>query len=418
MTWRDNLRIHPAADLFPMMGDTELRELGEDIKRQGLLTPVVLWKEQKDFEPVLIDGRSRLDAMEAVGIEIEVNSIGTDCDPNTRIMMRRAPLDLWYPIKTSEVRGDRVDGDSYTYAVSLNIRRRHLTTEQKRDLIAAILKATPEKSNRQIAETVKASHVTVGAVRAEMESTGQIDQLTKTVGKDGKERPVAQVVKVREIAAAASEVQVAKVKVTKPEQRTALRIDSFRANIYVIADMFDSFAPKEIETIVQRMASKEGYLEVVRDVADRLRDLVRAAERVLDEQKIEAPPTAPEPETAPTSGALSWKVTPDGIVHLATTPTADFRIVVKDTITLSRKPPGDRWHPDHVIGCFDTLDAAKAAAETGTAHKITAPPTAPPATTAPAKPNRECPHGLFALSCDRCIEAKAAAKQTTETTGA
>jgi hypothetical protein len=56
-------------------------------------------------------------------------------------------------------------------------------------LITKVLKAKPEKSNRQIATEVKASHVTVGAVRGELESTGQINQLKKTTGKDGKARP-------------------------------------------------------------------------------------------------------------------------------------------------------------------------------------------------------------------------------------
>jgi hypothetical protein len=50
------------------------------------------------------------------------------------------------------------------------------------------LKATPEKSNRQIAETAKVDHKTVASVRAEKQATGEIPQLTKTTGKDGKQR--------------------------------------------------------------------------------------------------------------------------------------------------------------------------------------------------------------------------------------
>jgi hypothetical protein len=60
--------------------------------------------------------------------------------------------------------------------------------EQKRERIENLLNGTLEKSNRQIAETVKSSHTTVGTVRTELLSTGQIDQLTKTVGKDGRAR--------------------------------------------------------------------------------------------------------------------------------------------------------------------------------------------------------------------------------------
>lgn len=39
MSWRDH--IHPAADLFPMMSEPELRQLGEDIKKNGLRTPIL-----------------------------------------------------------------------------------------------------------------------------------------------------------------------------------------------------------------------------------------------------------------------------------------------------------------------------------------------------------------------------------------
>ena len=38
--------------------------------------------------------------------------------------------------------------DPYAYVLSANVHRRHLTAEQKRELIAKVLKAQPEKSNR------------------------------------------------------------------------------------------------------------------------------------------------------------------------------------------------------------------------------------------------------------------------------
>jgi hypothetical protein len=40
-TWRDVLPIHPAAELFPLMSEAELRELGEDIQANGLQAPIV-----------------------------------------------------------------------------------------------------------------------------------------------------------------------------------------------------------------------------------------------------------------------------------------------------------------------------------------------------------------------------------------
>jgi hypothetical protein len=35
-SWRDVLKVHPAADLFPLMLPDESKALGDDIKNQGL----------------------------------------------------------------------------------------------------------------------------------------------------------------------------------------------------------------------------------------------------------------------------------------------------------------------------------------------------------------------------------------------
>jgi hypothetical protein len=72
--------------------------------------------------------------------------------------------------------------------ISANIHRRHLTAEQKRELIAKVLKEKPELSNRQLGEMLKADHKTVGSTRDKLEATGEIPQLKKTTGKDGKPR--------------------------------------------------------------------------------------------------------------------------------------------------------------------------------------------------------------------------------------
>jgi hypothetical protein len=181
-SWRDVVPIHPAAELLPRPSPDELRELGEDIKRNGLLTPVSFYRDEHG-EDSLLDGISRLDAMVLAGVPFTLHK----GQPNPKIppewMIGTPPR---APLLMAGACYHR--GDPYAYVMSANLIRRHLTAEQKRELIAKLLKATPEKSNRQIAETTKASHVTVGAMRAELQSTGQIDQLTKTVGKDGKAR--------------------------------------------------------------------------------------------------------------------------------------------------------------------------------------------------------------------------------------
>jgi hypothetical protein len=176
-SWRDVLPVHPAAELFPLMSEPELKELGEDIKKNGLTSPIALWQADPKAPGVqLLDGRNRLDAIELVtGKPVEIGAPSFMAGDDFLALNRVITLDN--------------SVEPYAYVISANYHRRHLDAEGKRKAIEALLKATPEKSNRQIAETVKASHVTVGAVQTEMESTGQIDQLTETIGKDRKTRP-------------------------------------------------------------------------------------------------------------------------------------------------------------------------------------------------------------------------------------
>ena len=56
-------------------------------------------------------------------------------------------------------------------------------------LAKAILKASPERSNRDIARFAKVSDKTVTAARRSLEATAEIPQLDTTTGADGKARP-------------------------------------------------------------------------------------------------------------------------------------------------------------------------------------------------------------------------------------
>lgn len=76
-----------------------------------------------------------------------------------------------------------------TLARALNLARRTLSTDQKRELIADQLQETPDKSSRWIAKALGITHPTVLSVRAEMAATGKVYQLDRTIGLDGKSRP-------------------------------------------------------------------------------------------------------------------------------------------------------------------------------------------------------------------------------------
>jgi hypothetical protein len=177
--WRDHLPVHPAADLFPLMSESELRELGEDIKANGLFSPIVIADE------MVLDGRNRLDAMELVGIKFEFIR-----DHKGKIIRLGGS---YLAIHCGNVCGGVTQAhqwwdNPYDFVLAANLHRRHLTADQKRDLIVKVLKAKPEESNRQIAKQVKADDKTVASVRRDLESTAEIPQLEKTTGADGKQR--------------------------------------------------------------------------------------------------------------------------------------------------------------------------------------------------------------------------------------
>ena len=90
------------------------------------------------------------------------------------------------------VQANLTEEEKRTLARAVNLARRQLTQEQKRELVADQLEESPERSNRWIGKQLGVHHATVAAVRGEMEATGQIIQLPWTVGEDGKKRPASR----------------------------------------------------------------------------------------------------------------------------------------------------------------------------------------------------------------------------------
>jgi len=87
------MKVHPVAELFPMMGKAELAALAEDIRKNGLRNPIVVQGG------VLIDGRNRLAACEIAEV---------------------------YPTRVE------YEGDSpVSYIISANLLRRNLDKGQK-----------------------------------------------------------------------------------------------------------------------------------------------------------------------------------------------------------------------------------------------------------------------------------------------
>jgi hypothetical protein len=110
--WREVLKVHPASELFPLMSKDELKALANDIQLHGLRLPVTLITDANGTS--VLDGRNRIDALELNGEEITLENDGIFCD---------APDDV----------------DPVAYVIGANIHRRHLTAEQRRDLIAKLI---------------------------------------------------------------------------------------------------------------------------------------------------------------------------------------------------------------------------------------------------------------------------------------
>ena len=174
--WRAH--VHPAADLFPMMADDELRELGRDILANGLQQPLVFWSDQ------LLDGRNRLAA-------VEIAAPPEDCARLIRLMLSGgSDPDLMVSFPPPRVLPE--DDDPVAYVVSANLHRRHLTGEQKRDVIAGLLKAHPEWSDRATARLIGASPTTVGTVRHDLEQRGDVSKLDTRTDSIGREQPATK----------------------------------------------------------------------------------------------------------------------------------------------------------------------------------------------------------------------------------
>ena len=184
------LEFHPLADIFPLMEGEEFDALVADLKANGL-------REKMDlYEGKIIDGRNRYRALRRLGID-------PSADPSNYFRKAIYAHAVGGDIKSHEqTNDDRVRA----YVISKNIRRRHLTAEQKRKLIGKVIAAEPEASDRQIAKQVKADHKTVGAIRKKNEATGEIPQLKKTTGADGKARKRPSKPAQRELEAAQAHI--------------------------------------------------------------------------------------------------------------------------------------------------------------------------------------------------------------------
>lgn len=147
--------------LLPPLTDEEYQALKADIAARGVLVAV-----ERDEAGNLLDGHHRLRAVAELRAEGR-----TVAEP------------------PCVVREGLSEPDKRLHVRALHTGRRSLNREQRRGIVADQLRETPELSNRRIATVAGVDHHTVAAVRARLVATGEIPQLDRTVGADGRERP-------------------------------------------------------------------------------------------------------------------------------------------------------------------------------------------------------------------------------------
>jgi DNA-binding Lrp family transcriptional regulator len=193
-SWRERVKVHPAADLFPMMPNEELIALGKDIAEHGLRHHLIFYcdrvkKNRNDYprpdEMILLDGRNRLVAMECAGISLFNDKTGA-FEPDAAVDYEDPVKIIWRGIGADE------DFDPYAYVISTNVHRRHLSIEDKEKIAADVLKARPERSNREVAKMVKLSHPKIAKIRRGLEEAGMVETVTTIVGSDGVKQPATK----------------------------------------------------------------------------------------------------------------------------------------------------------------------------------------------------------------------------------
>ncbi len=149
--------VFPYQTMPPLTAE-ERAQLEASILANGVQVPVLV-----DEHDVPIDGHNRLAIAQSHGLECP------------RI-----------------VRAGLTEREKIELSISLNIDRRHLTREQKRELIATSIAAAPELTDREHARRTGASPSTVGAVRSKLEESGEVSKLDTRTDPRGYEQPAAK----------------------------------------------------------------------------------------------------------------------------------------------------------------------------------------------------------------------------------
>jgi hypothetical protein len=127
-----DLKFHELANTFPLIDEEQTQELADDIKKRGLIEPLVLYEE------AILYGRNRYNAAKLAGYKLK---------PDDVVLFE-----------------EEYDGqDPVAFVISRNIRRRHLTVGQRSTVAAELIKRMRKQQNNNNAPK-KGDHSIEGRV--------------------------------------------------------------------------------------------------------------------------------------------------------------------------------------------------------------------------------------------------------------
>jgi hypothetical protein len=279
-SWRDRISVHPVADLFPIMSDAKLIKFGEDVREHGLNHQLVFYVDEKRIDALrdgsgainqsieaerkkaagalpLIDGRNRLIAMQLVGILDEQRL--TD-------LFKKAKL-KW-----------RDDGTPEEVVASLNLHRRDLTAEQHTKLVAALIKATPERSDRAIGKLAGIGHPRVARIRGKLEEAGDVEHRSTRTDSKGRRQPATKPPKPSKEAWRRAMREQAAPPISKAgqeyyrdaEHTPLLARDPIEAACAIITTAIEALEPDAQDNLIGALLDR--LHDIVRDLRQKRRD--------------------------------------------------------------------------------------------------------------------------------------------------
>ena len=120
---KDGFRIHPAAEIFPMMDDKELAELTASIEHNGLEEPISVIEDQ------ILDGRNRYRVLQSLG-----RADNPRCYQDVSHRFSFCAEDTLTPLD---------------YVIALNLHRRHLDASQRAAAAVRIRKYEAEEAKKR-----------------------------------------------------------------------------------------------------------------------------------------------------------------------------------------------------------------------------------------------------------------------------